>query len=83
MDIPPIRLLRDTDSKVVPLAFTIQNQIESGVTNWRVLEVRPDDLPNPSIVCEQALADGSTVTVVWAWVPEESQALLVTVFFAD
>ena len=32
-------------------------QIEAGVTGWIVEEVRPDDLPNPSIVCKQTLPD--------------------------
>ncbi|MCI0380359.1 MAG: DUF4258 domain-containing protein [Gemmataceae bacterium] len=58
-------------------------QIEAGVKQWQLEETRPNDLPNPSIVCKQALADGSEVTVVWAWVPEDNQALLVTVFFPD
>jgi hypothetical protein len=58
-------------------------QIEAGVTAWVVEEVRPDDLPNPSIVCKQTLQDGAEVTVVWALVPEESQALLVTVYFPN
>ena len=58
-------------------------QIEAGVTGWVVEEVRPDDLPNPSMVCKQTLLDGAEVTVVWALVPEESQALLVTVYFPD
>ena len=58
-------------------------QLEAGVAEWVVTEVRPDDLPNPSILCQQALSDGSGVTVVWAWVPEDAQALLVTVFFPD
>jgi hypothetical protein len=58
-------------------------QIEAGVANWVVEEVRPDDLPNPSMVSKQFLADGSEVTVVWAWIPEDDQALLVTVFFPE
>ena len=58
-------------------------QIEAGVTGWIVEEVRPDDLPNPSIVCKQTLPDGAEVTVVWAFVADDSQALLVTVYFPD
>ena len=56
-------------------------QIEAGVTGWIVEEVRPDDLPNPSMVCKQTLPDGAEVTVIWAFVPEDGQALLVTVYF--
>ena len=56
-------------------------QIEAGVTGWIVEEVRLDDLPNPSMVCKQSLPDGAEVTVVWAFVPEDGQALLVTAHF--
>jgi hypothetical protein len=58
-------------------------QIEAGVEDWGVEEIRPDDLPNPSIVCKQTLADGAEVRVVWAFVSEDNQALLVTVYFPD
>jgi hypothetical protein len=34
-------------------------QIEAGLTGWIVEEVRPDDLPNPSMVCKQTLPDGT------------------------
>ena len=39
-------------------------QIEAGVTAWIVEEVRPDDLPNPSIVYKQTLSEGAEATVV-------------------
>jgi hypothetical protein len=55
-------------------------QIEAGVEQWIVEEVRPDDLPNPSIKCRQELPDGASVTAIWAWVPEDNIGLLVTVF---
>jgi hypothetical protein len=58
-------------------------QIEAGVNEWVVIEERPDDLPNPSIVVEQMLQDGTTVTVVWAWDIDDNQPLLVTVFFPE
>lgn len=58
-------------------------QIEAGVDDWVVLEERSDDLPNPSIVCQQTLADGTTVVAVWAWYAEENHALLVTVYFPN
>ena len=58
-------------------------QIEAGVAAWIVEENRPDDLPNPSIVCKQTLPDGVEVTVVWAFLPEDNQALLVTVYFPE
>ena len=49
-------------------------QIEAGATSWVVSEVRPNDLPNPSFVCEQTLSDGAAVTVIWAWVAESDEA---------
>jgi hypothetical protein len=58
-------------------------QIEAGVNEWVVTEERPNDLPNPSIVVEQMLQDGTTITVVWAWHIAENQPLLVTVFFPE
>jgi hypothetical protein len=58
-------------------------QIEAGVSDWVVIEERPDDLPNPSIVVEQTLQDGTTVTVVWTWHLDDNQPLLVTVFFPE
>ncbi len=58
-------------------------QVEAGVADWQVLEVRPADLPNPSLIARQSLLDGTSVTTVWAWAAEQSEALLVTVFFPD
>jgi hypothetical protein len=58
-------------------------QVEAGVDDWIVLEERLQDLPNPSIVCEQILADGTTVTAIWAWNSDSKEALLVTVYFPD
>lgn len=56
-------------------------QIEVGVDGWNVLEERPDDVPNPSIVAKQLLADGSEIEAVWAWNAIANEALLVTVYF--
>ena len=58
-------------------------QVKVGMDEAVVVEERPQDQPNPSIVTQQALADGTTVVVIWAWSVEENQALLVTVFFPD
>jgi hypothetical protein len=58
-------------------------QVEAGVADWKVLEVRPTDLPNPSIVAAQSLPDGTGVTTIWAWAVEQNEALLVTVFFPN
>jgi hypothetical protein len=58
-------------------------QVEAGVDDWIVLEERPQDLPNPSLVCQQILADVTTVTAIWTWDAVSNEALLVTVFFLD
>ena len=58
-------------------------QIESGIDEWEIQEIQPDDLPNPSLVCLQELVDGTSVKVVWSWYAEESLAILVTVHFLD
>jgi len=58
-------------------------QNHAGVNECVVIEERPDDVPNPSIVVEQMLQDGTTVTVVWAWDIDDNQPLLVTVFFPE
>ncbi len=55
-------------------------QVEAGVAGWTVLQERPNDLPNPSIVVSQGLADGTIVTVVWAWDAARNRTLLVTVY---
>jgi uncharacterized protein DUF4258 len=56
-------------------------QIEAGLDSARIEEIRPDDEPNPSIVVEAVLADGTPITVIWSWLASSSQAKLVTVYF--
>jgi hypothetical protein len=58
-------------------------QIETGLETASIEEVRPDSVPNPSIVVEEVLPDGSTVVVVWSWLTMANQAKLVTVYFRD
>ena len=56
-------------------------QIESALDEAKVIEDRPDDDPNPSIVVEGLLPDGTQVTVVWSWLAMSQRAKLVTVYF--
>ena len=56
-------------------------QVESGLEGATIMEVRPDDEPNPSIVVEELLPDGAIVHVVWSWLETTERAKLVTVFF--
>lgn len=65
---------------------------ERGVTEWRLVagieraelvSERPASRPNPSVIVRQELADGTTVEVIWAWLPETRRAKLVTVYFRD
>jgi hypothetical protein len=65
---------------------------ERGVSDWQIiagfadatlLRERPRSKPNPSVVVQQQLADGSEVEVVWAYLADSDRALLVTVYFND
>ncbi|HUY91668.1 MAG TPA: DUF4258 domain-containing protein [Pirellulales bacterium] len=56
-------------------------QIESALDEAKIIEDRPDDEPNASIVVEELLPDGTQVTVVWSWLAVSRRAKLVTVYF--
>ena len=56
-------------------------QVEAGLETAAVEEVRPDEEPNPSIVVETILPDGTAATAVWSWMVLSNQAKLVTVYF--
>lgn len=65
---------------------------ERGVSDWQIiagfadanlLRERPRSKPNPSVVVQQQLADGSEVEVVWAYLADSDRALLVTVYFNE
>lgn len=58
-------------------------QVAAGLSHAKLLEDRPRDRPNPSVVAMQMLADGSTITVVWSWLRRSATAKLVTVYFTD
>jgi hypothetical protein len=58
-------------------------QVEAGLDVSTIEEIRPDDEPNPSIVVETILPDGTPATVVWSWMAMSGQAKLVTVYFRD
>jgi hypothetical protein len=45
------------------------------------VEERSWTKPNPSVVVQQLLADGTEVEVVWAWLATSQRAKLVTVYF--
>jgi hypothetical protein len=46
-----------------------------------LLEERPLDRPNPSVVVREWLADGSEVRAVWSWLKQSRRAQLVTVYW--
>ncbi|HEX8322728.1 MAG TPA: DUF4258 domain-containing protein [Tepidisphaeraceae bacterium] len=63
---------------------------ERGMSSWQLAaEVeaaelwreRPSSQPHASVILRQALASGEAVFAIWAWLPIESKALLVTVYF--
>ena len=58
-------------------------QVEAGLETAAITEIRPDDEPNPSIVVEATLPDGTPATVVWSWMVASRQAKLVTVYFRN
>jgi hypothetical protein len=55
-------------------------QVEAGLERGKIIEVRPDDEPNPSIVVEEMLPDGAVIHVVRSWLAATERAKLVTVF---
>jgi hypothetical protein len=57
--------------------------LTASVDDARLIVERPNDTPNPSIVLEQTLPDGTTIRVVWSYVDSRSVAVLVTVHFID
>jgi hypothetical protein len=56
-------------------------QIVGGIDDAILIRERPDNIPNPIAEFQQTLADGTTVKVVWAWIPSAATAKLVTVHF--
>ena len=57
-------------------------QIETGLVDGNIVEV-PDRKPNPSIVVDQVLLDGTLVVVSWSWLAGSNQAKLTSVLFPD
>jgi len=41
-------------------------QVIDGLESAKIVEERPGDEPNPTLVARQLLADGSEIEVVWA-----------------
>jgi hypothetical protein len=58
-------------------------QLTSSLHDAKLISERPSDTPNPSVVLEQTLPDGTTVRVVWSYVDSRGVAVLVTVHFID
>lgn len=58
-------------------------QLAMGISNAELVEVRPHSKPNPTIVVQQNLVDGSQVEVIWAWLAKSKRAKLVTAYFRD
>ena len=69
------------------------NQLDDrGIPDWQVvvgladgvlLRERPQDKPNPAVEVRQLLPDGTFVKAVWAWLPRQHVAKLVTVHYFD
>jgi len=60
-------------------------QVESGTLAAPTdsIQVRPETLPNPTMIVPLILPDGTSCIAVWAWVAENDLAKLVTVFLED
>ncbi len=58
-------------------------QVVAEITAAKLLDERPSDRPNPSVVVDEMLADGTQVRVVWSWDKNDGLARLVTVHFLD
>ena len=56
-------------------------QLVSGLDNAVLVEERPSDRPNPTVLVRERLADGSEVRVVWSWLRRSRRAQLVTVYW--
>ncbi len=60
-----------------------QWQAISGLRDATLLLERPRARPNPCIEVEQWLADGTPVKAVWAWLPYDQAAQLVTLHYLN
>ena len=58
-------------------------QIVSGLEEAELVRERPRSKPNPSIVVQQSLPDGSEIEVIWSWLAYTGEAKLVTVCFPE
>lgn len=56
-------------------------QLAAGIEDAELVRERRGSKPNPSVVLQQALADGDEVEVIWAWLGASERAKLVTVYF--
>ena len=54
-------------------------QVVGEIDDARLIVEREGDLPYPTAVVEQSLADGTRIRVVWAWLQRRQLAKLVTV----
>ena len=58
-------------------------QLVVGINDAQLIRERPRSNPNPSVVLQHELVDGSEVEAVWSWLAESNRAMLVTVYFRD
>lgn len=56
-------------------------QVVAGAVDASLVEERPWDEPNPSVVTRELLPNGDEVEVVWSWLQGSKRAQLVTVCF--
>jgi hypothetical protein len=58
-------------------------QLVAEIDSACLVRERPRSKPNPSVIIQHQLVDGSEVEAVWSWLAESNRAMLVTVYFRD
>jgi len=58
-------------------------QVVDGIEGGSLIDEHPDGQPNPVVEVHQALADGTPVKAVWAYLVSANVAKLVTVYYFD
>lgn len=58
-------------------------QVVAGLDTAKLIRERSGASPNPVAEFAQTLSDGTAIKVVWALIPEDRTAKLVTVHFFD
>ena len=61
----------------------VQIEDETLAAERAAIQLRVNSKPNPTIMVELVLADGTPVVAIWSWMKDHEAAQLVTVYFPD